>query len=127
MTEHGTSVLIASAHQPLRRSLRALLSIVPGVQTVRQTEDIVSTLLCATEYRPSLVVLDAGLPGDQARTLLKAMAKGQIRCLVLADDVSQMREIEATGADVVVLKGCPATSLLQVTEELLAGEGVSSS
>jgi hypothetical protein len=37
-----------------------------------------------------------------------------------------MREIEATGADVVVLKGCPATGLLEAAEELLAEERMTS-
>jgi two-component system NarL family response regulator/two-component system response regulator DevR len=124
MEKTNASALIAAKPGPLRHVLYTLLLAMPQLESVRQTDDATSTLQAITEHHPVLVLLDASLPGNSTLTVVKEIKAGRSpsRCLVLADNKEQQRVSLAAGADGALLKGFPAARLLEIIEELVAGQ-----
>ena len=120
MTIHA-SALLAARPGPLREGLRALMSTIPQIAIVREAHDVPSMLDMVSAQHPALVLLDADLANGGEWPTLKRIKSGwpQVRCLVLADDSQQQQAASAACADVVVLKGCPATKLVEIIERLL--------
>ncbi len=114
------SALVVTGSSPLRDSLTTLLSSIPSISQIYQAVDGVSGLRSVEVQRPTLVVLDASLPGGDAWTLLR-----QIRarwpttsCVVLADTLRTRRRAEAAGASRALLKGYPAAKLSVMLEQM---------
>ena len=122
MIEEEVLVLIAAEPGPLRDSLRGLLTVVPCAAAVNQVGDASSTLRAVNETQPDLVLLDAGMPGVKVTEIVARIKAGgsQSKCLVLADDVQQMRLALAAGADAALVKGTPATALIETIEGLVS-------
>jgi DNA-binding NarL/FixJ family response regulator len=121
MTKDDVSALIAAQPGSLRVSLRALLMVMPQIETVRQTDDALATLRIAMEYRPALVLLDAEAFNGEFPEMIRTIKAGvkQSRCLILANDVQQQQKARAAGADVALVKGFPAAKLFKAIEDLL--------
>ena len=122
MSEEDVLVLIAAEPGPLRDSLRVLLTVVPCAMAVDQAGDASSTLQAVDETHPDLVLLDGGMPDAEiAEVVARIKASDpQSKCLVLADDVQQRRQVLAAGADAALVKGTPATALLESIEALVS-------
>jgi CheY-like chemotaxis protein len=122
MTERTRmSALIAARPGPLQDGLRAMLMIMPHVETVNQVSNASMATRTVAEHHPALVLLDASLTNDGIATIVETIkAKGpHSRCLVLANDVQQQREAYAAGADAALVLGCPAAKLFDIVERLL--------
>lgn len=115
------ATLIVARPGRLREALNALLAAVSQLEIVDQADDGFSAMKIVTERRPTLVLLDSTLPDDEVKAMVSQIkAKWpQTRCLVLADTPRQQQIAESTGADAVLLKGYPATSLVANIEKLL--------
>jgi len=116
--------LIAAPPDPLRYSLQALLARLPQIDSVQSVEDTRSMLAVLTATPPKLVVLDVNLSGDETRPVLpqiKTIAP-RARTVVLVDHIDQQQALQATSADLVLLKGYPAADLFNIIERLLAQE-----
>jgi DNA-binding NarL/FixJ family response regulator len=105
----------------LQRSLQAILTVIDQISSVRQTDDLASTLRVLAECHPRLVLLDTSLSAYRASALVKLIKaqEPQCRCLVLADDVQGRQEAEEAGADLALVKGLPAEKLFESIERLL--------
>jgi|SRR5580658_2011841 two-component system response regulator DevR len=51
-------VLLAEDHEVLRRAVRQLLELDPGIQVIAEAEDLGETLRAFTELKPEIVVMD---------------------------------------------------------------------
>jgi DNA-binding NarL/FixJ family response regulator len=114
--------LIVAPPDSLRYSLQALLARLPHIAGVQSIEDTGSLLAALTSTHPTLVVLDVNLSGGDTGSLLtqiKTIAP-RARTVVLVDDIDQQRALQATSADLVLLKGYPAAELFNNVERLLA-------
>lgn len=122
MSEEEVLVLIAAEPGPLRDSLRVLLTVVSYATAVDQAGDASSTLQAVNETHPDLVLLDGGMPDTEiAKVVARIKASdSQSKCLVLTDDVQQRRQVLAAGADAALVKGTPATALIETIEKLVA-------
>lgn len=121
--EENLSVLIVTRSGRLQKALHALLSAVPQVVSIAQTDDVASALQLGAEHPPALVLLNGDLWRDRAPIGLTEI-RAQLpdaRFLVLADTIAQQRAAENAGADVVLLKGTPASELLATIEAYLGG------
>ena len=69
-----------------------------------------------------LVLMDADLPGDEARDTLRAIKTNwpQVRCIILASTVEQQQVAALAGADSAPLKGLLAEKLYATIEMLLS-------
>ena len=115
------SVLVIARPSPLRDSLTTLLTTMPRVATVRHADDAAAAYHLADVLRPSIVVLDAGLPGGDAWTLLRNIKSRwpHIVCVMLTDTTVSRKRAEAAGATCAILKGYPAAKLSRILEQLL--------
>ena len=123
MKTRHTSVLIIARPGSLRDGLRALLTTSRRIELIEEAEDEADILRIIAEGRPAVVLLDASLAPGGARTLLDKIRQlsPETRRIVLAETVLQKQEIEAPGAEVVILHGSPAATLLLTVEAYLSG------
>jgi DNA-binding NarL/FixJ family response regulator len=121
---HWASVLIIARSAKIRESLLVLLRSIRLIETFHQAEDGPSALGMALEVQPALVLLDCDLPDDEVRATLGQMkiAWPQARCVVFLDDEEDRRPAEEAGADVVLVKGVRAATVLETIESLLLGK-----
>lgn len=122
MAESRTSTLIVARPGPLQDAVEALIATISQIEIIGKVEAAASALRFVSESRPDLLLLDAGLPGDEVWSVLRygRVEHPELRCVVLADDAEQVREASATGADAVFLKGFPADRLVSTLERLLS-------
>jgi len=114
--------LVAIRPGSLQDSLVALVTTLHQVNTVLIAEDAASALRAIAKHRPALVLLETSIPAEDGQSALRQIKTEwpSTRCIALADDVHEQDEAEASGADVVLLKGYPAAELIAAVERLLA-------
>ncbi len=125
----STLALIAAPPDSLRYSLRALLARLPQIAEVRAVEDARALLAALPDLKPRLVMVDVNLLRDEARPVLaqvKALA-ADTRVVVLVDHINQQAALQATPADLVLLKGYPAADLFATLARLLTPDDSRSS
>lgn len=105
----------------MQDGLLALLSAMPAVEVVGAAHDAASARRMVNEHRPQLMVLDSNLLAGDACSLLREIQAGQppTRCIVLAEDVKELKEFEIAGADAALVKGFPPAQLIAAIERLL--------
>ena len=116
------SALIVSRSTDLRDGLHSLLTVSPLIGTIRQANDGPSALRSIEDNCPGLVLLDFDLPHEDVLSVLGTI-KGHCPdtpCLAFTDHADKRDEIRTAGADMVLLKGYPASSLIATIAELLA-------
>jgi DNA-binding NarL/FixJ family response regulator len=121
--QNRASVLIVAHSAQIRDSLLVLLRAIPQIEAVHQAEDGPSALAMGQEIQPTLVMLDDDLPDDKALQILLGQMIAmwpQARCLVLLDDEQDRRSAQEAGADVVLVKGVRAATVLEMVEHLLS-------
>ena len=113
--------LIAAPPDSLRYSLQALLARLPQIESVQSVEDARSLPDILTAAQPQLVVLDVNWLGGEAGPVLaqiKTIAP-RARTVALIDRIEKQPALQ-DAADLVLLKGYPATELFNIVERLLA-------
>ena len=113
--------LIVARPGPVRDGLRALLTAIPRIASLREIDDAASALRAVEQHRPVLVLISVGSPGDEVWDLLPQIKAGypRTRFILLVDDVQQQQLAQAAGAEGVFLKGAPASRLSATIKHLL--------
>jgi DNA-binding NarL/FixJ family response regulator len=119
MTKHCATALIVAGPGSLQSGLQALMTAMPQIKIVGQTHDAALALKMVADHHPDLVLVDANSPG-QVGTTLKQIRKesSHTRSIVLVEDAHQQQQVEAIGADIVLLKGFPAAKLIATIESV---------
>lgn len=115
------SALIVSRSTDLRDGLHSLLTVSPLIGAIRHSNDGPSALRSIEAFCPGLVLLDFDLPHEDVVAVLETI-KGHCPdtpCLAFTDYIDKREEIRSAGADMVLLKGYPASSLIATIAELL--------
>jgi DNA-binding NarL/FixJ family response regulator len=101
-----------------------LLRATPQIETVYQADDGPSALASGPEVPPALVVIDYDTTPDELTTDLRQLnaAWPQARYLVLLDDEQDLRRVQSAGADIALVKGIRATTIIETVESLLNDE-----
>ncbi len=118
------SALIVARPGDLRDGLYSLLTVTDGITSVLQADNAESAMILVTDEAPELIILDFDLPRENMVTLLARIKahSPRSRCLALAEHAEQRDVAQSAGADLVLIKGCLASELLNSVGELLAGE-----
>jgi len=126
MPEHVTLALIVAKPGPLRNSLQALMTTVPKIEIVAETDNPSTLLRMGNAMQPDIVLLDASLSEDDVWAALRRIRDEwlQTRSIVLVEGSHQQQRARAAGADVVLIKGYPADGLTTAIEELLQSDQV---
>jgi CheY-like chemotaxis protein len=121
MPEHVTLALIVAKPGPLRNSLQALMTTVPKIEIVAETDNPSALLRMGETMQPDIVLLDASLSKDDVWAALRRIQKewSRTRSIVLVEGSQQQQRAQAAGADVVLIQGYPAAGLITAIEELL--------
>ncbi len=117
----SSGLLIVAKQGPLRDSMRALVTTLPRIEIIDETDDISTALDVISQYHPDLVVIDGTFPVEDVWIFLRQIRKRSplTRRLMLADTVREIQEIEAPSAEAICLKGVPPAELMAQIERLL--------
>jgi two-component system response regulator DesR len=107
-------ILLADTQPKVRFALRVLLEQQLGWEVVGEAATSEGLLADAANLHPDLVLLDWGLAGTSAATLLHALRSGcpELVVIGLSGRPGMRREALAAGADGFVSKGEPPEHLL---------------
>lgn len=116
----ATSVLIIAPAGRLRDSLRVLLRASNRVAHVVQADDLPAGLRMTAELFPTLVLLDADMPGDGAAHAVQQIKAHRLTlpCVVLAHTSEQEHRARAAGADGVLQAGASAEAFFAIIESV---------
>jgi DNA-binding NarL/FixJ family response regulator len=122
--QNQKSALIVTRSVKLRESLLVLLRAIPRAGAIHQAEDGPSALGMGLGAQSALVLLDCTLPDEELPVTLGQMkaAWPQARYIVFLDDEDDRQRAEEAGADVVLVKGVRAATVLETIESLLLGK-----
>ena len=129
MPKQVTLAIIVARPGPLRNSLQSLMTTMPQIEILAETSDPSALLRMGAGIQPDVVLLDASLPEEQVWAALGQIKKewSQTRSIVLVEDSQQQQKAQASGADLVLIKGYPAANLIAAIERLLSQETVGQS
>ena len=122
MDASHVSALVVGPPGRWRNSLCVLLQANPEIVAVHQADDYANALQGFAETPPAIVLLDCGLPGEEAWQALEQIQRGwpQTRCVILTHDSTQAQRAEQSGADAVLQVGFSGETLYAAIREILA-------
>ena len=122
MIRVSESILIVARPDRWHDALRALLTAIPYLKIVGQTDHGLTIMQLVAEHQPTLVLVDARVLEEEIGAVLKQLKATQprIRYIVLADNGQQQQTAAAVGADKVLLRGFPPTQLFAIIEQQLS-------
>ena len=126
LEESTIRVLMAEDYEPWRRFVLATLQNISGLQLICQVSDGLEAVQKAAELRPSLILLDIGLPtlnGIEAARQIREYAPSS-KILFVTEDRSQEAAEEALrlGASGYVVKSDAGTELIAAVNAVLEGK-----
>ena len=120
-----TSLYLVDDHQLMREGLRALLEA-KGYKVVGESADPTEALADLLRLRPEVLLLDLNLGGRSGFELLSELQRRRLptRCVVLTMSAQPRHVAEALrmGASAYVLKGSPATDLMNAIDAAVQGK-----
>lgn len=118
------SVVIAEDHDVTRRGVRSLLETQTEGRVEATTNDGLDVRPLLEEHDPELLILDLGLPGLNGLDVLHELQPEDVNVLVLSmkDDDNYVTEALRKGALGYVLKGSPASDLIEGIRAVVKGE-----
>ena len=118
-------VVIADDHAVVRSGLRALLEGEPDIEVVAEAEDVPATVRYVGAHRPSVLVLDLHMAGEDSITALpqirEASPDTRIVMLTMDADTVFAREALREGATGYVLKQSANSELVAAVRQALEG------
>jgi DNA-binding NarL/FixJ family response regulator len=94
--------------------LQVLIQARPQIETIHLVEDSTTVLDLSPEILPALILLDDEMPGDELRKVLSQFKATWPRtwCVVFLEAEQDRQQAVDAGADVVLLKGMRADTIL---------------
>lgn len=118
-------LLIAEDQPLMRRGLRTVLGLEPGLCVVGEAADGAQAVTMAGELRPDIVLMDLQLPildGVEATRRIVGHGLGRVLILTTFDTEDYVLEGIRAGAVGYLLKDVDAAELCQVIRRVAAGE-----
>ena len=115
-----TSVFIVAKPGRLRDSLRAMLRTASYLKIVGQADDTTTAISPLSQFQPDLLLVGTNLSAASVTQLVLATksCSPHTRCMVLVDNLEQMWQATAAGADSVLLAGFPSTTFFSAIDGL---------
>ena len=126
MDAESIGVLLVDDHQMVLEGLAAIISRDPQIRVVGQCMDAMKVLDEARRLSPRVIVLDVGMPGlnglDLCRELRRKLKQTAVLMLTMYDEQEFLARAIKNGASGYVVKGSPASELLQAIRSVAAGQ-----
>ncbi len=117
-------IVLADDHDLVRSGIKALLSMIEGVEVVAEARDGAELIALADSLSPDLIMTDISMPGmDGITAISRIRAKHpQARVLVLSmyDTVDFVKRAVANGACGYLMKDAPPFELEQAVRSVMA-------
>jgi DNA-binding NarL/FixJ family response regulator len=122
MPKQTKLALIVAKPNNLWDGVQSLLRTLPEIEIIAEIKSPSVLLKMGSEMQPDLILLDAGLFGENICKAITKIKKEwpHTQCVVLVEDSQHYQALYDTGADLVVPQGFPATKLVAAIEELLS-------
>lgn len=128
MKKTTITVLLADDHALVRRGFRRLLEDDPGITVVGEASNGDEAVRMAAGLRPSVVVMDAAMPGTSGlaatRAILAAQPDVRVIMLSMHSEETLVRQAMDAGARGYVLKSAIDLDLAAAVHRVAAGETV---
>lgn len=117
-------VVLADDHDLVRSGIKALLSMIDGVQVVAEARDGLELIQLVKSLNPDIVMTDISMPRMDGITAISQIHKlhPQVRLLVLSmyDTVDFVKRAVASGACGYLMKDAPPFELEQAVRSVMA-------
>jgi len=117
-------VVLADDHDLVRSGIKALLSMVEGVQVIAEARDGQELVRLVESLQPDVVMTDISMPGMDGITAISEIhgKHPQVRLLVLSmyDTVDFVKRAVANGACGYLMKDAPPFELEQAVRSVMA-------
>ena len=123
-TPRHVRVVLADDHELVRSGIKALLSMVDGVEVIAEASDGSELIKLVESLAPDLVMTDISMPGMDGITAIAEIHKRhpEVRLLVLSmyDTVDFVKRAVANGACGYLMKDAPPFELEQAVRSVMA-------
>lgn len=117
-------VVLADDHELVRSGIKALLSMVEGVEVIAEASDGSELVSLVGDLKPDLVMTDISMPGMDGITAISEIHRQhpQVKLLVLSmyDTVDFVKRAVASGACGYLMKDAPPFELEQAVRSVMA-------
>jgi DNA-binding NarL/FixJ family response regulator len=117
-------IVLADDHDLVRSGIKALLTMVEGVQVVAEARDGLELIQLVESLRPDIVMTDISMPRMDGITAIAQIhgSHPQVRILVLSmyDTVDFVKRAVANGACGYLMKDAPPFELEQAVRSVMA-------
>jgi DNA-binding NarL/FixJ family response regulator len=117
-------IVLADDHDLVRSGIKALLSMIEGVDVIAEARDGKELITLVESLRPDIVMTDISMPGMDGITAIAEMhgKHPQVRMLVLSmyDTVDFVKRAVANGACGYLMKDAPPFELEQAVRSVMA-------
>ena len=117
--EQITRVIIADDRTRSRSALRALLATQSSIEVVAEAGDGSEAVRMVEEYQPDVIVMDICMPLLDGLTATRCIKYcwPDTKVIILTMHPPMQKEALSSGADVFLVKGCPAQKLISAITE----------
>jgi DNA-binding NarL/FixJ family response regulator len=117
-------VVLADDHELVRSGIKALLSMVDGVEVIAEASDGGELVALVDSLKPDLVMTDISMPGMDGITAISEIHRRhpEVKLLVLSmyDTVDFVKRAVASGACGYLMKDAPPFELEQAVRSVMA-------
>jgi DNA-binding NarL/FixJ family response regulator len=121
---HPVRVVLADDHELVRSGIKALLSMVDGVEVIAEASDGGELVALVESLKPDLVMTDISMPGMDGITAISEIHRRHpdVKLLVLSmyDTVDFVKRAVASGACGYLMKDAPPFELEQAVRSVMA-------
>jgi DNA-binding NarL/FixJ family response regulator len=121
---HPVRVVLADDHELVRSGIKALLSMVDGVQVIAEAADGSELVSLVDSVRPDLVMTDISMPGMDGITAIAEIHSRHpdVKVIVLSmyDTVDFVKRAVSNGACGYLMKDAPPFELEQALRSVMA-------
>jgi DNA-binding NarL/FixJ family response regulator len=122
------TVLLVDDHALVRRGFRRLLEDDAGIDVVGEASSAAEAIALAMDLRPTVVVMDCAMPGDNGltatRTILDRVPGTIVLMLSMHSEETLVRQALDAGARGYILKNAVDLDLASAVTRVVAGETV---
>lgn len=125
IAESEIHVVLVEGHDGMRRGLRRVLELAPGIRVVAEALDLAGAGAQVRRYHPHVLVLDLRLPDGSSFDFLRATprrARLGVVATTMDSNVALATEALRAGAEAVVLKDNADLELAPAIEAVARGE-----
>jgi DNA-binding NarL/FixJ family response regulator len=114
-------LLIVAKQGPLRDSMRALVTALPRIEIVDETDNISTALDGVGKHHPDLVLIEGDFSVEELWVFLRQIKRRSplTRRLMIVDTIREKQEMEAPGVEAICLTGASPLELVANIEKLL--------